>query len=291
MNMRYVKTEAYKMWKNPWLWLSLCISTLFVLMSTVYVYRLYNSEMGVGGMARSLHSQGIQCKDELLACQNLWNSWIGSDGQSLGSVLFFMMTPLLAAMPIAIPFYREVHSGYLHTVVPKCGRHTYYRTKMQVAFVSGGCMLVIPQLLSLLLTALYIPAVRPDVVYDMYTPIFHGDMLAKLLYGCPAAYIGFILCINFMFGGWFALMSMAVSVFASYAVSALLIPYVIILLADAAKVFLLYINYTEISPLNILHPMTAPNYMKGWVILVWSMVLGGISVLIIIRGGEKNEIL
>ena len=225
-----------------------------------------------------------------MAMQTLYNSWIGADKQSMGAAVFYLLAPFVAALPFGWCFFEELHSGYLHVAVPLSGRRPYFLAKLLVSFLGGGLLLVLPQLLSVLLTALYIPAIKASVIYSQYTAVFHGDLFAKLFYTRPPAYLMTVLAIDFVFGGLFAWLSLAAAFFTRSRPAAVAVPVLLIWLADSAKTCLYYISYIEISPLNLLHPMSAPNYVKGWVVFLWIAFLAVLTSSIVLIRGCRREI-
>lgn len=285
-----IKTEMKKLADNSLFWICLGIGAIFVLMSALYTWQLYYSELGSGGILAMLESSNTESKENILAMQTLYNSWIGADKQSLGATMFYILAPLIAAFPFGWYFSEELHSGYLHVVVPFNGRKCYFITKLVVSFFGGGMLLVLPQLLSVLITALYVPAIKPSVIYSPYTAIIHGDLFAELFYTHPLGYIMVVLAIDLVFGGLFAWFSLATAFFTHSRLVTVIAPLLLLLLADSAKTCLYYISYIEISPLNLLHPMSSPNYVKGWVIIIWILLLSIITSSIILIRGYRREI-
>ncbi len=284
-----IKMERKKMTGDVLVWSCLGIGMLFVLMSGWYTWRLYYSEIGSGGILARLEESGAAGKENPLVMQTLYNSWIGADKQSMGAAMFYLAGPLLAMLPFGWRFSEELHSGYLHVAVPLCGRSAYLGAKLTVSFLGGGMILLLPQLFSILLTALYIPAIKPSVIYSLYTALTHGDMFAGLFYAHPLGYLMAVLAIDFVFGGLFAWISLAAAFFVRSCLVAVIVPYLLLLLADSAKTCLYYISYVEISPLNLLHPMSAPNYVKGWVVALWIVVLAvGTLSVILVRGCRRE---
>ena len=220
----------------------------------------------------------------------LYNSWIGGEGMSLGHTLFYTLLPLLAVRPCGWCFTEELSSGYLHVVVPLCGRGRYLGAKMLASFIVGGMIAVIPQLASILLTALFIPAVQPNILFVIYMPINHGAMLSGLFYAQPLLYLSIIMVINFVFGGIYTWLSLAAALLTGKRMSAIILPFLLLLVGDMAKNLLLYISYLEISPLNILHPMTPSNIIKLPVVLGWMGILSAISVAVLWIKGGRYEI-
>ena len=177
-----IKMEMKKLKDNSLFWICLGIGTIFVFMSALYTEQLYYSELGSGGMLAVLESSNTESKENILAMQTLYNSWIGADKQSMGATMFYLLSPLIVALPFGWYFSEGLHSEYLHVAVPFSGRRYYFIAKLLVSFFGGGMLMVLPQLFSVLITALYVPAIKTSVIYSPYTAIIHGDMFAELFY-------------------------------------------------------------------------------------------------------------
>lgn len=286
----YLKAEIRRTLCSGWLWGSLLIGLVFVFMSIFYTWSIYNGEFGIGTMLKYLKVNHMESKENLLSGQNLYNSWIGADRQSFGAMLFYLLAPLLSALPCTWRFSDEVNSGYLHMIASRKGRGPYFVTKMIVAFIAGGTVLILPQIVSILVTALYIPATNASSIYNIYTAVFPGDMFSELFYLYPGLYLLTIIGINFVFGGLFAWFSMMITLFTRSKLAAIIIPFLFFLWVDSAKRIFDYISYVEISPLSILHPMAASNYTKEWIVILWIFILVVITMPIILMKGTHYEI-
>lgn len=271
-------------------WICLGVGIVFAIMSGIYTWNLYYSDLGVGGMLALLEESASESKGNIPVLQTLYNSWIGADKQSMWASLFYYIAPLIAAIPAGWHFSEELHSGYLHIAAPLCGRRKYFSAKLIAAFLEGGTLLVLPQLINILFVALFIPALKTSVIYSMYTALIHGDMLAGVFYAHPFAYLMIVLAINFVFGGLFAWLPMAAAFFVRSRLAAIVAPFLLLLFADSAKACLYYISYVEISPIHILHPLSASNYVKGWVVVLWMAGLAVAASGIVMTRGCRRDI-
>lgn len=282
--------ELKKAIRNRWFVLSVAFGFLCAVMTLVSVLRGYYSETGSYGVAQMLADVQLAALDDFTQSDTLYNSWLGSEGVTLGHSLFYTLLPLLAVLPSAWCFTEELRSGYLHMAVPLCGRKRYMTAKMGAYFLSGGLIASLPQVLSLLLTALFIPAVKPNVLYYIYYPIAHGAMLSGLFYNHPLCYIGVVLLIDFIFGGLYTWLSMAAALLTNHRLGCMIAPFLVVLLGDMARNLILYVSYLEISPLILLHPMSPTNIVKAWVVLAWMGIFLLASVPILLGKGMRYEI-
>ena len=287
---KLILIELRKTLRNRWFVISLGFGALCAAACLWSVLKQYTSDTGMQGQIAALQREGRSVGMDPTQGGSLYQSWIGGAGMNLGSTLFYALLPLLCALPCGWCFCEELSSGYLHMAAPLCGRRRYFASKMTAFFVAGGLVALVPQLLSLLLTALFIPAVRPSIVYFLYYPISHGAMLSGLYYTYPLCYVLIVLGIDFVFGGLFAWLSMTVALLTGNRIRAAVIPFLLILAGDLSENLIAYVCYWEISPLNILHPLSAANVVKGWIILAWAGILLAVSVPILLRKGGRYEI-
>lgn len=106
--------------------------------SALYMWRLYDSSMGPGGILAWSREQKDFPKENVLEFMTLFSSWMGAEQQSVGSRLFYMITPFLAAMPCGWSFWEELNSGYLHMIVTRKDRKSYFFVKVWISFLTGG---------------------------------------------------------------------------------------------------------------------------------------------------------
>ena len=84
-------------------------------------------------------------------------------------------------------------------MVIRAGKMPYYLAKYAALFVSGGLAVVTPLLFNFLLTAMFIPAVRPDPSYLTAYGIGPASFLSMLFYAHPFLYVFAYLLIDFLF--------------------------------------------------------------------------------------------
>lgn len=285
-----LKTELRKALKNKFFVFSVLLGLIFVIISAFYVLRGYYSDNGIlAGLSR-IEEEGIQ-QETTLEGTTLYNSWIGGEGFSLGYTLFFTLLPILAMLPCGLAISEELRGGYLHVIVPKCGRKNYFLSKIISAFVAGGLAVTIPLVFSLLLISLFIPAITPNIIYFMYYPIMHGDIFSQIIYSYPILFTVLYLCIDFVFSGLIACLSISAAFLFKHRAAPIVVPFLFIIGSDMARSFLYYISYVQISPLKLLHAMPVEGSSKAPVMLAWLLIFLLLTVPFIMIRGCKREIL
>jgi len=73
-------------------------------------------------------------------------------------------------------------------------------------------------------------------------------------------------------------------------IAALIVPYIAVILCDAARNFLNYICYIEISPLNLMHSLPPENASKPFVLISWLVIFSAVILVFGLRKGVNHEI-
>ena len=218
----------------------------------------------------------------------LYNCWLGMS-QSTAHTVFYRIFPLLALLPCGIGISEELNGGYVKAVIPLVGRRKYFSAKLLAAFLSGGAAVCIPLLVSLAVTSVVVPAIDPVPYVDEYYTVSHGDLFSSFAYSRPLLYALAFCAVDFIFGGLFACLALPVALRSEKRIAAVAVPYIVLLLADAAKGFLFYISYLEVSPLDLIS-VTRFNMAKPWIYGLWLAILVFVGVFFGLGEGEKRDI-
>ncbi len=224
-----------------------------------------------------------------LDSNTLYNNWLGGT-YNTSTVVFFYLVPLIAVLPCGWNCSEEINEGYLKVIVPRVGRRRYFSAKLIAAFTSGGAVVALTLLFSLMITAAIVPAIAIQPYNEMYYGVSHGDMLSSMAYSHPLLYALVYIGIDFLLAGCFACLPVVVSLYSEKRVAALIVPYIAVILCDAARNLLSYISYIEISPLNIMHVSMHGNAVKSYILIAWLAIYAAVALVFGLRKGEKREI-
>lgn len=283
-----LRIELYKAFKNKILLFSVVLGIVFAVMSAISRLRLFYSDLGMTGILA--YNQGETKVNPIIQAFTVYSNWIGGESESIGYTLFFNLFPLLAMLPYGWSFCSELNSGYIKNMIPRTKRTPYFLSKLIASFLTGGTAILIPLLFSFLLISLFVPAMKPNVIYDMYFPFVHGSLFSALVYEHPLIFTGIYLCIDFVFAGLFACLPVAMTFFSRNQVAVLVAPFLFVQGCALLRNFLLYISYVEISPIFLLHPIPVMNAVKAPVLLGWFLFFTLISVPVILKRGRSFEI-
>lgn len=278
-----LKLELRKAFQNRLFLLALIAGGIPAVMSAVYNILLVNERMTYLGKIYSTPAYYIEGF-------SLMNHWMGGEAYSLGTAIFFYISPLIAALPYGWSYCEEKRNGYRQLMVARCGKKSYVFSKYIAAFVSGGLAVVLPLVFNLLLTALFIPLIKPFPSFiDMYG-VSSVDPMSYLYYSHPLCYVFCYLCIDFVFGGLIACMAVVFAVFVRYKVLSIILPMFVCLGINYIENFI-YTNpsghiYHELSPLYFLRAVSAV-YPASWtIILTEGAALLVVALMIGIKEGH-----
>ena len=104
----------------------------------------------------------VQLNSEFLNDENLmgffeisYTNWIGSHNIYLQQNIFYMAIPILATLPFGSSFYDDINRGYARNVCVRAKKKYYLVAKYIAVFVSGGCVVAIPMVLSFLISSIF----------------------------------------------------------------------------------------------------------------------------------------
>jgi len=282
-----LRIECGKALRNRLFWFSVPIGTTITFLSLVPQVKSYYASL------RFMNSLAGEYagKNPHAPMVTLFNRWIGGECYSLGEAVYFFVFPLLVAIPYGWSYCYESRSGYIRSAVLRSGRAPYFYSKYIAVFLSGGLAMVIPLLLNFLLTAMFIPAVRPEPSYVVWYGVNGSSLLSAVYYSRPFLYVFLYLLIDFLYGGLVACMSYALSAVCRNRIVVVLLPFVVLLGFKYICTSLIYtdrVRYKELSPLSFLHPAAA-TYDTTWLVVIAEAVILFLFTFLLACVKEKNH--
>ncbi|GAA2184409.1 hypothetical protein GCM10009785_32190 [Brooklawnia cerclae] len=162
---------------------------------------------------------------------SLYRFWLGYDMSEMAGLLFLFLLPLLAALPFGASLFDDRRSGYDINVVTRAPRGRYYRAKAVAVFVSAGVAVAFPLLLDLCLTAMFLPAIRPEATVF---GIPETGMWSGLFYEHPLVYVLAYVLVNFLWAGSIGLMSVVAGYIVANRILVVATPFIILWVAEFA---------------------------------------------------------
>lgn len=177
--------------------------------------------------------------------QSVFNSYIGFTISSAWSYVYYMVFPLIAALPYASSYLSDRKSGYIKLIYTKTKRFYYLLAKLIAVFLSGGVAVTLPLLFNLWVTALCVPSIIPDISTGFF-PIFGDSFAADIYYMHPYVYTAIYNLIIFVVSGVFCTSALAFSYLLKYSSIVLVSPFFLYILISFISS-----SISQKSPLNI----------------------------------------
>ena len=240
-----MKNEWKKVWTSKMFWAALGIGMILSLIQA------FEHTGFVRDAVQQAEYKGYQhpCGYESITLNILW---MGVDGFSPVSSAFYLILPILAAMPMAASWYQERKNGYMYQTMVRSGSTMYFKGKWRICFATGGLVIAIPLLLNLMVKAMICPMGRVTPL-SLCSPL-QGNFCSRLYYIFPLGYMGMVILSGFLWGGICSVLALACSGKIKNPVLIIIFPFLIFLLIDVVLEFVqpnLPINGYELSPLGL----------------------------------------
>ncbi|MCM1083852.1 MAG: hypothetical protein NC393_08950 [Clostridium sp.] len=157
---------------------------------------------------------------------SILQGWLGYELYSPYNTVFFLLFPLLAAAPYGYSLHYELNSGYAKQILAKCRRQDYFTSKFAAVFISGGITVAVPLLFGLIVAACFFPAVSIDPM-SLQSNINPANLWVDLFYEKPVLYALAYTGIDFVYGGLFACMALAISGWCANGFLAVVFPFIL----------------------------------------------------------------
>lgn len=288
MTKTKLKVEVYKSICNPFFVSALIIGGLFSLVNvTESILRARKLSIQIIDTIRENIGYPISASFEGIS---LFLSWLPLHRVGLGSSLFFMAMPILAAMPYGWSYSDERHSGYIYQTITRMGKQSYFFSKYLSVFLSGGLAVLIPLIFDLLLTALFCPDV-PLQITDMLTPILNYSLFGELFYTNRWLYVISLCSVEFLWGGSIACMTFFAGTVFRYGVLIVIMPFVVLLSVDYLSMIAsgIIASFRPIQILQLCQPVST-YYNPGWLSIAVPCSLILLSFCFGYIHNNKNEL-
>lgn len=277
-----IKTELWKAFHNRSFYWALLIGVLVSLINIVENIFLVNeySSLMINSSNISKSYQGF----------SLFVNWIAINLSSVGSRIFYLIWPILAAMPYGCSYYQDRKTGLYDHLISRTDSFTYFISKYAAVFLSGGTVIATPVLLNLLLNAMVCPYYLPKVISSLVM-VFDGNFLSELFYTMPWIYALIWCIVDFVWGGVTACICFIAGTKPHLQVLVTITPFVIYTLIDYLYTIFLNIGHfnIEMSPLKLVAAASA-NHNPEWLVISELSIILIVTFTIGYRQVRKNEL-
>jgi len=208
----YFKIELKRAFINRRMAVTLAVGILFAIIQ-VFVDVLPMVEVNAGNL------QGLYPHSVFSKCM----------GMIRGSVFpayYFMFLPILIGIPYGTVMSQDRKNGYIKNLFTRMPKRNYYIAQYVVAFLAAGVVAVVPQIINVAITALFLPSYVPLTGLG-YIGIFPESLWAGIFYTHTYLYLLLYLLLDFVVYGFLSSLSLSLGWVFKYNFTVLMIPFVI----------------------------------------------------------------
>lgn len=186
------------------------------------------------------------------------------------SSIYLLITFIVVQIPFSTSYIIEKNNKYIMQLIFKTNLKNYTLVKFITNFVVGGLLLSSSLLIFLLLLSIFFPLVI-DINFYISNGTFKGCFEDVFVYS-PLLYLFIIIGLNFIFGGAYASLGLAISSLTNNKYVTIAGPFIF---------FIIYSIILEILGLQILLPQTCiiPSSVQG---VSYITIFGQIAIITII---------
>lgn len=210
--------------------------------------------------------------------------WLAGNPGNLEGFIYFLILPLLAALPFGTSYFEDNRSGYLKGIYLRISRSKYLSAKYMAAFLGGGIAVTVPLLLNLMCSMVLLPGILPQPIFTGNT-INAASLLYEIYFSHPLIYIGMFLILDFLMAGMWACVALCASFLSDYKIIVLICPFFIQLALHVISTIL-----DKLDCSSVYFAQAGYGIRMWWVPVLY--LAGGILITWILfsRRGEKEDV-
>ncbi|WP_195513893.1 hypothetical protein [Enterococcus sp. 1001283B150225_161107_E12] len=197
-------------------------------------------------------------------------------------ITFNFSFSLLATIPIGDILAEDRQSGYMKSMVSHITLKKYLINHFLLAFLIGGCLVVIPVLVNFISLLFFIPVTPLHRFYSMFL-VPSDEFMPHLYYDHPGIYLLVRSAFLFLYGGCLSLFASICAYLTHNRYLAILIPMFFVLVSDMLISVLRAAKYSLSDQF-----IGTENLQLTGVLFVITILL--FAVMTVIYGVKKNEI-
>ncbi|MCD7752734.1 MAG: hypothetical protein LUI10_13535 [Lachnospiraceae bacterium] len=164
--------------------------------------------------------------------RSLYNSFIGLEYAYLPSTILYTVFPLLVSFPYAVSYFSDQKSGYLKNILTACDKKQYFKAKYIAVFLSGVFVTFAILMFSLVLSAMFFPALKPELTTSTFTPQSEAQMWTGLYVAHPLVYTLLYILIDTIFYGLISTLPLLIGLIAQNRVTVICVPVLLYVMSD-----------------------------------------------------------
>ncbi len=183
--------------------------------------------------------------------RSLYNSFIGLEYAYLPSTILYTIFPLLGSFPYAVSYFSDQKSGYLKNILTACDKKQYFKAKYIAVFSSGAFVTFAILMFSLILSAMFFPALKPELTTSTFTPQSEAQMWTGLYVTHPLVYTLLYILIDTIFYGLISTLPLMIGLIAQNRVTVICVPVLLYIMSDY---LVNAAGFDRFSPMAFLRP-------------------------------------
>lgn len=196
-----------------------------------------------------------------------FNIWLGGEYVSLESMLFYMLIPILCALPYGESWLYDCSSSVGGQAMIRGSKKAFIQTKMLVSFLNGAVIVILPLLFDFVLTCTTLPAIIPKAGLGQ-SPISMECLMGEFFYEHPLIYTLIYIGIDGSFFGLLNTFSVVARMLTSNRYMVILAPFLYYMAFYCVGTTT---NHLEICPSGFLRP--CQSYRTTWFVLLAELLL------------------
>ncbi|RGD63856.1 hypothetical protein DXA98_13795 [Lachnospiraceae bacterium OF09-6] len=155
----------------------------------------------------------------------VFEKWIGGENGSIYPSIFFLLSPLIVAIPYNGTLKQDLKSGYIQNLLCKVKRSDYLKVKYIVVF-STVLIWIFPLIINYFITALLLPTIVPQACSGFFS-LTNISVMGNLFYRHPVQYNIIWIIFDIVYGGLIQTAGLWLTFFDKNGYGAILLPFVL----------------------------------------------------------------
>lgn len=264
------------------------------MMKKAILFELKRGFRSSGFLVSCLIGVAICILDLVVFCKVFWldlnekivlQVWIGTDYQLAFNNLYYVLLPILAALPFGASYYQDLKTGYVKNVCIKISRKEYFAAKSIATFLSAQVAVMMPLLFNLILSMGIVPLRVPEKLTFLNAGILDRSLFAKIFYTTPLLYCILFILLDGLFAGILSLYSICIAEWVESAFSAIATPFVVYIISGVALMGDENGNWSVMEMVNPMQRCTS-RIEQLLICIVGGIVIAAIGI--ILKGRKKD---
>ena len=205
--------------------------------------------------------------------QSPYTLWIGSFNSSVFAELFFLLMPILAAMPAADIYLTDRKSGYLDNIISRGRKKSYFCCLFITNYAAGAMCFIIPAVINIICSFCILPDIHPDIIVNESSVVtMYGTetLFPELYYTHPLAHMALYLVTGSVIVGMYASLALASGFFIKNRFVVWLSVFIIYYIYMAVVVALMHGNANLYLPASYMREINGGGSIIAFAVIVLS---------------------